>query len=69
MGLGLAIVRRLASLLQHPLWLDSRPGRGSRFVIELPRALPANVASTPFASVASSAGSLLLAGGQVAVIR
>jgi signal transduction histidine kinase/CheY-like chemotaxis protein len=68
MGLGLAIVRRLASLLQHPLWLDSRPGRGSRFVIELPRALPANVAPTPSVSVTPSAGSRLLAGVQVAVI-
>jgi DNA-binding NtrC family response regulator len=67
MGLGLAIVRRLASLLQHPLWLDSRPGRGSRFVIELPRALPASIPST-HVPAAPSDGSRLLAGVQVAVI-
>ena len=33
MGLGLAIVRRLAALLDHALVLDSRPARGSRFRI------------------------------------
>ena len=68
MGLGLAIVRRLATLLEHPLRLDSRPGCGSRFVIEVPRAPPANVASAPAVSAAASNGSRLLAGMQVAVI-
>lgn len=37
LGLGLAIVLRLARLLDHPLSLRSTPGRGSRFCIELPR--------------------------------
>ncbi|ACJ00219.1 ATP-binding protein [Rhodospirillum centenum] len=37
-GLGLAIVRRAADLLQHPLDVRSRPGRGSRFSVVLPRA-------------------------------
>ncbi|HWA12789.1 MAG TPA: hybrid sensor histidine kinase/response regulator [Burkholderiales bacterium] len=37
-GLGLAIVERLAGLLGHPLRLHSRPGRGSRFGIDVPLA-------------------------------
>lgn len=46
LGLGLSIVRRLAQLMQLPLALHSRPGRGSRFVLDLPaftHALPAEV--------------------------
>jgi len=37
MGLGLAIVRRLATLCGHQVDLASTPGRGSRFSITLPR--------------------------------
>jgi signal transduction histidine kinase/CheY-like chemotaxis protein len=39
-GLGLAIVARLSKLLQHPVKLHSRVGRGSCFVITLPLAEP-----------------------------
>jgi hypothetical protein len=39
MGLGLAIVRRLAALLGHRIDLASMPGRGSRFSIIVPRAI------------------------------
>jgi signal transduction histidine kinase len=38
MGLGLAIVRRFAGLLDHRIDVRSRPGRGSCFSVELPRA-------------------------------
>ena len=38
MGLGLAIVRRLADLLGHDIELTSRIGRGSRFAVLAPRA-------------------------------
>jgi len=37
MGLGLAIVRRLCTLLDHPLALLSTAGRGSRFSVTAPR--------------------------------
>jgi PAS domain S-box-containing protein len=36
MGLGLAIVRRIARVLDHPLEVHSTPGRGSLFGLRLP---------------------------------
>lgn len=36
MGLGLAIVRRLARLLDHPLQLHSRLGQGTVFTLDVP---------------------------------
>ena len=39
-GLGLAIVRKVASLLAHPLTLSSVHGRGSTFAVAVPRAAP-----------------------------
>lgn len=41
LGLGLSLVERLARLLDHPLSLNSAPGKGSVFGITLPRCLPA----------------------------
>jgi signal transduction histidine kinase/CheY-like chemotaxis protein len=45
LGLGLATVRRVARLLDHPLRLRSTAGRGSRFIIEAPLADPAKIVS------------------------
>ncbi|CBS88360.1 putative hybrid sensor histidine kinase (plasmid) [Azospirillum lipoferum 4B] len=36
LGLGLAIVRRLSQLLNHPVDVQSKPGQGTSFVIALP---------------------------------
>lgn len=40
LGLGLAIVRKSAALLGHPLTLCSRVGQGSRFALTVPLAAP-----------------------------
>lgn len=40
LGMGLAIVRRLAALLGHAIRLRSVPGRGTRFRLALPAATP-----------------------------
>ena len=68
MGLGLAITRRLATLLGHGLRVDSRPGLGSRFAIELPRVAPKSSSAPAPLDIASGEHPPLLAGAQVAVI-
>ena len=55
LGLGLAIVDRLAKLLGHRVEVRSRPGRGSVFAVEVPlvsaaSAAPRDVVSTPASS-------------------
>jgi signal transduction histidine kinase/CheY-like chemotaxis protein len=46
LGLGLAIVRRLTLMLDHPLSLETHPGKGSAFKVSIPRVNPAAVAAT-----------------------
>ncbi|MBK4718972.1 response regulator [Azospirillum sp. YIM DDC1] len=46
LGLGLAVVRRLAGMLNHPVSLRSEPGRGSVFRVEVPLADPPAPAET-----------------------
>jgi CheY-like chemotaxis protein len=45
LGLGLAIVERIARLLHHPVHVQSKPGQGSCFSIAVPLGDPAQVAS------------------------
>jgi signal transduction histidine kinase/ActR/RegA family two-component response regulator len=47
LGLGLGIVQRASRLLQHPISLDSRLGRGTVFRIEVPQARATGVPSQP----------------------
>ena len=58
LGLGLAIVRGLTQLLQHPLQLKSRPGRGSVFRLTLPRLQGPVSTSTPTHTSAMACGKL-----------
>jgi two-component system, sensor histidine kinase len=44
LGLGLAIVARLSEMLDHPVEVSSRPGRGSVFSVSVPIAEPAPLA-------------------------
>ncbi|MCF8481711.1 MAG: PAS domain-containing protein [Rhodospirillum sp.] len=43
LGLGLAIVRRLSMLLDHPVTVHSRVGKGTLFEVSLPRATSSEV--------------------------
>ena len=55
LGLGLAIVRRLTSLLDCGLTLRSEPGRGSRFEVTIPLAERQSPVAEPEPAIASLA--------------
>lgn len=59
LGLGLAIVQQLAQLLGHPLQLDSSPGAGARFILQLSLA-EAGEWQAPAAVAAALNGRVLL---------
>lgn len=55
LGLGLAIVQRMALLLGHPLRVRSTPGRGTVFTLDLPRGTgPLPAAPAPAATSATT---------------
>ena len=58
LGLGLATVKRIAQLLGCSVTLDSEPGKGSVFAIEVPRGDPAQVAAAPAAPSAADVDAL-----------
>jgi signal transduction histidine kinase/CheY-like chemotaxis protein len=49
-GLGLSVVARCAALMKAQLGMQSKLGRGSRFWIEIPKALASPANQTPYAS-------------------
>lgn len=65
MGLGLAIVRRLARLLDITVTLRSTPGKGSLFSITLPLAPPESTADVPASREIQESG---FAGGLALII-
>ncbi len=68
MGLGLAIVRRLAALCEHPIELASTPGRGSRFSITVPRANAPARTRNPSRKAPRAPDSPMLSGRRVIVV-
>ncbi|MDB5807576.1 MAG: hybrid sensor histidine kinase/response regulator [Betaproteobacteria bacterium] len=65
-GLGLAIVERLARLLAAPVAMDSRPGRGSMFGLDLP--LAGAVQPPPRAALAPGQAQLDMRGLFIVVV-
>jgi signal transduction histidine kinase len=66
LGLGLAIVDRLCTLLDHPIELTSTLGKGSRFAVTVPTAA-ARVTAQPKIEPQSQA-TLAVAGGKLVVV-
>lgn len=59
-GLGLSIVRRMATVLDHPLTLRTREGHGSCFAIDVPLATDAEAMGPTTASGALRPGRVLV---------
>ncbi len=68
LGLGLAIVERLAQLLHHRITLVSRVGAGSRFSVDVPRISPQPAALSSRQAVEPPARDEDLSGTLIAVI-
>ena len=68
LGLGLALVRRLAKLLEIPLDMTSEPGKGSTFAVTLPRVARVASAGRAAPAPAASAATGELAGAHVLVL-
>lgn len=49
-GLGLAIVKQLTEQMRGRVWLESEPGKGAKFIVELPAAPAPAHAETPTGS-------------------
>jgi signal transduction histidine kinase/CheY-like chemotaxis protein len=71
LGIGLSIVQRLSRLLDHPVQVTSRVGRGTRFRLQLPAVaaaprhddrpvVPAQTAATTPVAAAAALGRILL---------
>ncbi|HEX2827266.1 MAG TPA: hybrid sensor histidine kinase/response regulator [Burkholderiales bacterium] len=68
LGLGLALVRRLAKLLDIPLEMTSEPGKGSTFAVTLPRLARVITAEKARETPVAPAASGELAGAHVLVL-
>ena len=68
LGLGLAIVRRLATLLEHRIDVASRVGRGSRFRVVTEAAAPVPVKRACATAVRGERGLSSMHGAVVAVV-
>ncbi|MRD47048.1 response regulator [Caenimonas koreensis DSM 17982] len=60
LGLGLAIVRRLAQALRLPVTVRSTPGRGSMFAVDLPLVHVSRAGPQPLSATSRLAGRLVV---------